>query len=103
MPLCRGRSLGSRSLILGGIRPETPNVGRFMTTQPIGDSKHLQDRLPRGSNATTHQRFREFDLQGKVYAVTGGGRGLGLAMAEALVEAGAQGITGPALRCLYAC
>ncbi|KAJ5982252.1 hypothetical protein N7451_012352 [Penicillium sp. IBT 35674x] len=30
------------------------------------------------------ERFQEFQLRGKVFAVTGGGRGLGLAMAEAL-------------------
>jgi NAD(P)-dependent dehydrogenase (short-subunit alcohol dehydrogenase family) len=36
-------------------------------------------------------RFKEFDLADRVYAVTGGGRGLGLAMAEALMEAGAKG------------
>jgi NAD(P)-dependent dehydrogenase (short-subunit alcohol dehydrogenase family) len=38
------------------------------------------------------QRFQEFQLRGKVFAVTGGGRGLGLAMAEALVEAGGEGM-----------
>ena len=37
-------------------------------------------------------RFREFDLAGKVFIVSGGARGLGLSMAEALVEAGATGI-----------
>lgn len=36
-------------------------------------------------------RFGEFSLQGKVFIVTGGGRGLGLSMAEALVEAGGHG------------
>lgn len=36
-------------------------------------------------------RFLEFDLEGRVFAVTGGGRGLGLSMAEALIEAGAKG------------
>ena len=37
------------------------------------------------------QRFREFDLEGKVFVVTGGGRGLGLTLAEVLVEAGGKG------------
>ncbi|PVH68104.1 NAD(P)-binding protein, partial [Cadophora sp. DSE1049] len=30
------------------------------------------------------RRFREFDLRNKVFAITGGGRGLSLALAEAL-------------------
>jgi len=32
----------------------------------------------------------EFNLKGKVYIVTGGGRGLGVALAGAIVEAGAK-------------
>jgi NAD(P)-dependent dehydrogenase (short-subunit alcohol dehydrogenase family) len=32
----------------------------------------------------------EFSLQGRVYIVTGGGRGLGVALAGAIVEAGAK-------------
>jgi len=32
----------------------------------------------------------EFSLEGKVYIVTGGGRGLGVALAGAIVEAGAK-------------
>lgn len=32
----------------------------------------------------------EFSLQGRVYVVTGGGRGLGVALAGAIVEAGAK-------------
>lgn len=36
------------------------------------------------------KRFRDFDLAGGVFIVTGGARGLGLCMAEALVEAGGK-------------
>lgn len=51
---------------------------------------HIKQPLPEGQ---AQQRFREFNLQGKVFAVTGGGRGLGLTMAEGLVEAGGEGKT----------
>lgn len=37
------------------------------------------------------KRFSQFDLSGKVFVVAGGGRGLGLSMAEGLVEAGGRG------------
>jgi len=56
----------------------------------IGAPPHIQQTLPSESLETTRRRFREFDLQGKVFVVTGGGRGLGLAIAEALVEAGGR-------------
>lgn len=51
----------------------------------------IQERQPIANEKSTQNRFSEFDLQGKIFTVTGGGRGLGLTMAEALVEAGAQG------------
>lgn len=38
-----------------------------------------------------NRRFADFDLEGRVCIVTGGARGLGLALAEGLVEAGANG------------
>lgn len=40
---------------------------------------------------TKGQRFPEFQLDGRVFIVTGGGRGLGLTLAEVLVEAGGHG------------
>jgi len=45
--------------------------------------------LPRNENVGA-KRFADFDLLGKTYLVTGGARGLGLALAEALVEAGGK-------------
>lgn len=38
------------------------------------------------------KRFFDFDLAGGVFILTGGARGLGLAMAEGLVEAGGKGM-----------
>lgn len=43
------------------------------------------------SKALSAKYFPEFDIQGYVIIVTGGGRGLGLTMAEALYQAGAIG------------
>ncbi|KAL4925458.1 putative short chain dehydrogenase/oxidoreductase [Aspergillus undulatus] len=65
----------------------------FRPANPHADTNHIQARRPdlnlRSSGNTQPHRFPEFDLHGRVYAITGGGRGLGLAMAEALLEAGA--------------
>ncbi|KAF2488439.1 short chain dehydrogenase [Lophium mytilinum] len=41
-------------------------------------------------NTLDTHRFREFDLSGGVYIVTGGARGLGFCLAEALAEAGGK-------------
>lgn len=57
-------------------------------TRTMAGPAHLKEKLPQRDG---NERFREFSLAGKVFAVTGGGRGLGLSMAEALVEAGGQG------------
>ena len=46
---------------------------------------------PVGRENIGAKRFADFDLAGKVYVVTGGARGLGLTLAEALVEAGGEG------------
>lgn len=48
----------------------------------------------RGSKQSTNvrrKRFEDFDLAGRIFVVTGGAQGLGLALAEGLVEAGGKG------------
>ncbi|KAM0491607.1 hypothetical protein ACHAP8_010528 [Fusarium lateritium] len=45
--------------------------------------------LPRETNVG-RKRFADFDLAGKTFIVTGGAQGLGLALAESLVEAGGK-------------
>ncbi|KAJ3456052.1 hypothetical protein MRS44_016075 [Fusarium solani] len=46
-------------------------------------------KLPRATNVGRKQ-FADFDLAGRVFVVTGGAQGLGLALAEGLVEAGGK-------------
>ncbi|KAF5007160.1 hypothetical protein FDECE_6513 [Fusarium decemcellulare] len=46
-------------------------------------------KLPRDINVG-RKRFSDFDLAGKVFVVTGGAQGLGLTLAEGLVEAGGK-------------
>lgn len=53
---------------------------------------HIQSKLPSKKQLRNANRFREFDMEGRVYVITGGGRGLGLSMGEALIEAGAKGM-----------
>ncbi|KAJ5102035.1 hypothetical protein NUU61_004257 [Penicillium alfredii] len=49
----------------------------------------IQNKLSRKEVRST-SRVRDFDMEGRVFAITGGGRGLGLSMAEALIESGAS-------------
>ena len=62
-------------------------------SRPASTATNILSRLP-GSNTVNSMkasRTPDFDLEGKVIVVTGGGRGLGLTMAQALVEAGCKG------------
>lgn len=50
--------------------------------------------MPSDSTPKCHQKvYPNFSLKDKVYIVTGGGRGLGLVIAEAMTEAGADGLS----------
>ncbi|KAE8422083.1 hypothetical protein BDV36DRAFT_245788 [Aspergillus pseudocaelatus] len=62
----------------------------YSTTTTTHGAHHIQTRMPPKDSIKNGHRFKEFDLNDRVYAITGGGRGLGLAMAEALMEAGAK-------------
>ena len=65
----------------------------FTSSVPVSTRapSSIAQRLP--DPEKDHGRFREFDLEGKVFVVTGGGRGLGLTLAEVLVEAGGKGMS----------
>lgn len=60
------------------------------TSEGVKGAQRSTEPLPRNENVGA-KRFADFDLLGKTYLVTGGARGLGLALAEALVEAGGKG------------
>lgn len=72
--------------------PSTKSTFRHQEIHNISHSPdHIQSKMPPRKLLRNANRFLEFDLEGRVFAVTGGGRGLGLSIAEALIEAGAKG------------
>jgi hypothetical protein len=82
----------------------THSFTRLTATRSIHSSRHDQATAknpeysntahkPRHNDAIYRKPFADFDVAGKVFVVTGGAQGLGLTMAEALVEAGGKGKT----------
>ncbi|KAF5669435.1 D-arabinitol 2-dehydrogenase [Fusarium heterosporum] len=57
---------------------------KVMNTDPRETTN--ENKLPPGTNVG-RKRFADFELAGKVFIVTGGAQGLGLTLAESLVEA----------------
>lgn len=63
-----------------------------------GETNGILSRSPENMERRTEypkpqRKYPNFSLRDKTYVVTGGGRGLGLVIAEAIVEAGADGMS----------
>ncbi|KAK1765457.1 hypothetical protein QBC33DRAFT_141500 [Phialemonium atrogriseum] len=75
-------------------RPATQQAAPAATPRkpmnPNPRDNPADELAPRGDVNVGRKRFADFDLAGRVFVVTGGARGLGLALAEALVEAGGK-------------
>lgn len=90
----------SPSRVIGQTDEHTANTNGSVNGHTDGHVDGLAGDLSDGANdevqsssPPTSSNVRDkFDIAGKVHIVTGGGRGLGLAMAEALVEGGATGL-----------
>lgn len=65
-----------------------------------GETNGVLPRSPENMERRTEypkpqRKYPNFSLRDRTYVVTGGGRGLGLVIAEAIVEAGADGMSSP--------
>jgi hypothetical protein len=81
--------LGSRASSLCTGRISQSIITSAWSRRAMAHEASLKAPLHEAQNAISP--LKEFDLRGRVFVVTGGGRGLGLSMAEALMEAGGKG------------
>ncbi|KAF2398211.1 NAD(P)-binding protein [Trichodelitschia bisporula] len=73
--------------------PSAPPAGEFSRTDPTISTTypaHLPPTTPPNPPKSAKRTLPIYSLEGKVAVVTGGARGLGLVMAQALVESGAD-------------
>lgn len=66
-------------------KPQNPDTTEN-SSDHLAESPHVTS-----SDNIGRKRLADFDVAGRVFVVTGAAQGLGLAMAEALVEAGGKG------------
>jgi hypothetical protein len=91
--LLRSRASSSYAGRISRHAPVTSTMIPTWSRRAMTHEASLKAPLHEAQNA--FPPLKEFDLRGRVFVVTGGGRGLGLSMAEALMEAGGKG--GPQL------
>lgn len=84
-----GQSIGHTTNTNGSVNG---NTNEHTDGLAGGLSDGANDEVKSSSPHISSNVRDKFDIAGKVHIVTGGGRGLGLAMAEALVEGGATGL-----------
>lgn len=70
------------------IRPSLPATA-IGSLRVADTQRRFLNGLPKHAEVG-NKRFADFDLAGRTFVVTGGARGLGLALAESLVEAGGK-------------
>ncbi|KAF9741105.1 hypothetical protein PMIN06_008355 [Paraphaeosphaeria minitans] len=77
------------------VRPEplrlAPIIAPLQCRSAGSKAKCSEDLAPyKKGESVGNKAFSQFDIGGKVFVVTGGGRGLGLCLAQGLVEAGGR-------------
>ncbi|KAI1124778.1 short-chain dehydrogenase [Nemania abortiva] len=70
--------------------PDTENRHSTAPVPPEPSKNPTVGIAPSRDENVGQKRLADFDLEGRVFIVTGGARGLGLALAEALVETGGK-------------
>ncbi|KAK0117446.1 hypothetical protein ONS96_013277 [Cadophora gregata f. sp. sojae] len=96
LPRAASRCLKARPLLAKSPFSTSP---RLLNSSPKRNPPEAPDAsaaTPRKGDAPSHlgtNRLPEFNLVDKVVLVSGAGRGLGLVQAEALLEAGATGLS----------
>jgi NAD(P)-dependent dehydrogenase (short-subunit alcohol dehydrogenase family) len=71
------------------LNPFINSINTLATAAPLFSSRRYASSVPKPE---TTRLLDQFNVQGRVVVVTGGGRGLGLTMAEGIAEAGGKGM-----------